>query len=435
MRSIRRFLIIVLLATVTLVNFLAALNGYRSSLATADKLFDEQLMHIAAIFTQHVDIQESQFIKNPITAFAFQVWENSRLLQHSPDAPTEPMAPFETGFHEVNFNQARWRVAVLRDGDRRWIEVAERIDNRFTLAENVINESILPLLLSVPILGFLIWFIVRRGLLPLQNLALALKQKHPDDLSAICNVAETEELSQLTVSINDLLERLSSALARESRFAANAAHELRTPLSVLKVHIYNLRKSAGDDTEALSRLEQGIDRLSHMIEQILALHISSQDRGNLAMTPLNIAALCREAISDSFPMFTLKQQDVELIAEESVVLKHGNAQSLRIMIDNVLTNASKYAPQEGSIKVQVSNKENFVVFVIEDSGPGIPDGERKQVFERFYRVGGDHHSSGETGCGLGLSVVKQVVDTHKATIELGQSTQLGGLCIIVTFPN
>lgn len=439
MRSIRRFLIIVLLATVTLINFLAALHGYRSSLAEAEKLFDAQLLQIAHLFSgKEIFASDTAVLSKPQLladddAIVYQVWTNDKLLLHSPNSPDQAIAPFVNGFHESNFSNFRWRVAVMPDGPGRWIQVAERIDNRFALAENVIIESVLPLVLCVPLIGVLIWLIVGWGIRPLRNLAIQLEEKHPEDLSPVTNLADTQELKQLVASVNDLLSRLACALERESRFAANAAHELRTPLSVLKVHLYNLSREGRQDQETIDQLEQGINRLGHMVEQILALHLSSQDRLNLILTPLDLVAACRQAISDNFSMFSLKQQEIELIAAGVATIK-ANTKSLQIMLDNLLTNACKYTPEKGSICVTIREDNRGVVLLIEDSGPGIPESEHEQVLERFYRVGGDHHSSGEVGCGLGLSIVKQVVDGHGAKIELGHSTDLGGLSVTIRFP-
>lgn len=441
MRSIRNFLVIVLLAAVTLINFLAALHGYRSSLAAANQLFDDELVQLADLLALgQPQPGPDKSVANPDPSIAYQIWRNGELVLRSDNAPADLIAPRQAGFHDVNFSRYRWRTLAMNpagEGDR-WILVAERVDRRYVLAEEVIIESVVPIVACLPLIGLIIWFVVGRGLRPLQQLAGQLRRKRPEDLSPVRNTADTAELRQMVSSVNDLLQRLNNAFQREQRFAANAAHELRTPVSVLKVYLYNLEQElghpqAGQQSDTLRQLDEGLDRLSHSVEQILALHVNSRDSGYAPRESCDLVALSRQVISDCYTSFQLKDQDIELRGAPSASMECYPL-AIKTLLSNLIINANKYTPAGGQVRVTVDQDSEATRMVVEDSGPGISDEEREQVFERFYRSGGDHHSSGETGCGLGLSIVRQVVESHGGTVNLGTSAELGGLRAEILFP-
>lgn len=435
MRSIRNFLVIVLLAAVTLINFLAALHGYRSSLAAANELFDIELVQLADLLALGRPLPgPDRTVANPDTSIAYQIWQGDKLFLRSDNAPVRMIAPREAGFHDVNFSRYRWRSIVVEPtaDSGRWIMVAERIDRRFQLAEKVIIESVVPIVACLPLIGLIIWLVVGRGLQPLQQLAGQLRRKRPEDLSPVNNTADTAELRQMVSSVNDLLGRLAAAFQREQRFAANAAHELRTPVSVLKVHLYNLEQELGGEHDTFRQLDEGLNRLGHLVEQILALHMNSRESGYAALESCDLVALSREVISDCYENFQLKDQDIELRGAPSVLLDCYPL-AIKTLLSNLIINASKYTPRQGQVRVTVNQFGERAVLVVEDSGPGISEEERERVFERFYRSGGDRHGSGELGCGLGLSIAKQVVDSHGGDIKLGVSDDLGGLRVEVLF--
>ena len=233
MNSIRIFLVTSILALVTLFTFVSALRGYQSSMDQAEQLFDSHLLVTAKLIA---NIQTSK--NNPETKLdskiAFQIWGDNKLIAHSSGAPKEAMAKQQPGFDYQNFAGYRWRTLSYYSQER-WIMVAERSDIRFGLAENVVTKSLLPTLLGLPILGFLIWLIVTGGLRPLRKLAAELSSKQGDDLSPLSTVVPKQELAQIISSTNGLLRRLEASLEREKQFASDAAHELRTPISSLKI--------------------------------------------------------------------------------------------------------------------------------------------------------------------------------------------------------
>jgi len=448
--SIRVFLVVVILAAITLFSFLAALRGYQSSMLEAERLFDKQLLDTARLIANiHTDRDASNI--NHDSALAFQVWQGNQLKAYSSNAPDKPLSALESGFGYSNFDGFRWRTIAYYDpATRYWVLAAERTDLRYMLAENVILNAIYPILLGLPIIGLLIWLIVSHGLRPLRELADMLGSKQPEDLSPLVIDSPRLELSKIISSSNGLLQRLETSLQRERQFASDAAHELRTPISILKVQLYNLEQSL--DGVQLDELQATAARLAHIVEQILALYRSSPDQYNATFVPIDLAALAQEVMAENFTNFEDKQQSLEFHGERAQIM--GDRFALLTLLQNLLSNANKYTPRGGRIEVNISQGPadsnglpgssangtrsaapgREVLLSIEDSGPGISEDQRAAIFDRFYRIGADRHQSGESGCGLGLAIVQRIVDLHHAVIEVGVSTKLKGASFRIRFP-
>ena len=252
MNSIRSFLIAVILSVMTLSIFLSALHGYRSGIFNARQIFDSELADTAQLLSVvRNDYHPGEIAALETTRYVFQIWQGTTLLVRSANTPDMPIAPFKSGFHDRNFNTHRWRTySLYNETSGRWVITAERLDIRNSLAENIVLESVLPVMLLLPVLAVLIWIVVGRGLAPLERLANVLGHKRADDLSPIPLENQPVELTRLTRSANDLLARLKASFEREKQFTANAAHELRTPVSALKIHLHNLSRELPDGDDA-----------------------------------------------------------------------------------------------------------------------------------------------------------------------------------------
>jgi two-component system sensor histidine kinase QseC len=433
--SIRRFLVIVIIATIALLNFLAVLQGYQASMKKAQVLFDAKLMDTLQLFVTVSSnaLPTRSNSEAGLENMALQIWQGGeQLLYRTANTPTTPISHFEPGFSDTNFNHYRWRTLAYHDADKqRWYLLAERIDTQSLLAETVVLESVLPTLLSLPLIGVLIWWITGVGLKPLQELAKELTAKKTNDLNPITISSTPKELATVVDSTNQLLQKLADAFQRETLFAADAAHELRTPLAILDVHLHNLLEQYPDNEHAL-QLKKGFARQKHVIEQILSLYRSSQKSISERFTSVLISPLLQEVIADELVDIESRQQTIALYADNESVI--GDDFSLRTLFKNLISNASKYTPVQGEIEIRVMNQEDGIHITIEDSGPGIPDAEYERVFDRFYRIKGDQHDSNITGCGLGLSIVQYIAVLHQVNIELGQSETLGGLKVTLKFP-
>lgn len=437
MKSIRLYLLLALIATITLVNFVSLLRGYQSSMEEAQNLFDSRLQSmaklIAAANSEHVQSKLSSQQKTPFVFF--QIWDDTgNLITRSQNAPIRPLSGMIQGFHDINYQNYRWRNYVYQDiALKRWIVVSERSDIRYELAEGVVQESIFPIVFSIPIAALIIWWAIGIGLRPLRDVTRQLTQKQADDLSPLELENTPTELTRLVQTTNDLFRRLDEAFLREQRFSADAAHELRTPISVLKVHLHNLQQTMGDEeSQELALLAQGIERMGHLIEQILALYSNSPDQAAVKFADIDLYKIAQNQIARLYPQFERKQQSIELYGDSA--LMEGDEFALETLLQNLLTNANKYTPEHGSIIVEVAASEQGFTLTVEDSGPGIPKEQYQRVFERFYRLHGDQHHSGIVGCGLGLAIVKHVVDLHHAQIQLGASRFASGLMVTVVFP-
>lgn len=436
MKSIRLYLLLALLATITLVNFVSLLHGYQSSMQKAQNLFDSRLESTAILIASANSRQVGQeTVTNQQTPYTFfQIIDDSgQLLTRSENAPDKVMGELDEGFHIINFGSYRWRNYVYRDTVlQRWVVVAERIDIRYMLAEDVVMESLLPIVMAIPVAALIIWFAVGIGLKPLNAFASQLSERKADDLRPIELDRVPKELTTVVNNTNSLLLRLAEAFDREQRFSADAAHELRTPVSVLKVHLHNLRARLGNDDEDIILLRDGVERMGHLIEQILALYRTSPDQAAVKFESVDLFKLVQSLIARSYHAFESKQQEIEMDGESHII--EGNVFALDTLISNLLNNANKYTLEKGRIHVVVRRHEEGVLLRVEDSGPGIPEEQYQRVFERFYRLHGDQHNSGVIGCGLGLTIVKHIADLHRAHIQLGTSAWGHGLKVDVIFP-
>lgn len=429
MKSIKLYLVIAILSTMTLLNFLAALHGYRSSVAAANNLFDTQLRETANLLDSFSDEMASEHPSERLV-FQFWTWDQARLLHTS--GPSEPISDFAEGFGYKNFSGYRWRTFTLFSSERkRWTLVAERTDKRFLLAEVIALESIVPVVISLPLAGLLIWIIIRRGLSLLSRLAEDLARKKAGDLSAMQYDHTPRELTPVVLSINALFAELENALEREKRFAADAAHELRTPIAALRIHLHNLKHDLVEHRDKIDVVNGDVLRLEHLVEQILSLYQTTPAHFQARMENIDLYELAKDVIVEMYAEFEKKTQTVELSGERAEL--NGDANALTIMLHNLLINANKYSPVDGRIDVNVVRQHGKVVLTVSDTGPGIPESEYHRVFDRFYRVGGDRHASQVSGCGLGLSIVKHIAELHGAQIKLSSPPGHSGLVVTVVF--
>ncbi len=474
--SIRRYLVLTLVAVLTLITFIAAIQGYKASMARAEKLFEQQLVDFAQIVKglhQTFDNKERQFVAiKQQTSFAFQVWQGDNLVIRSANSPIKPIMSLHkspTHFGEVNFAGQRWRTIYLASSpgstqsnaqsntqgtplevndNKLVVIVAQPLEKQFLLAQEVILAAVTPMIIAIVLLSFLIYGIITQGLKPLHKLTTALANKRSNDFTPLALQVDNSELSRVVTTLNQLLARLNLAFERERHFAADAAHELKTPLSVLKINVHNLSRGLNEQGQQypenlIKPLTVSVDRMGHVIDQILHLNRTNPDQINQSQQQVKLKPLLQAVIGELYQGIANKQQTITLTSDE-IILK-GDELSLQLMLTNLISNANKYTPQQGEIKVSTKYLQNGnnqrgsqnttakIAIIIEDSGKGIPAEEYHRVFDRFYRVGGDQHDSSVLGCGLGLTIVKHIVDIHRGTIVLSQSKLLGGLRVEVLF--
>lgn len=433
MTSIRLYLIIALLSAVTLGNFVAAVYGYRQSSDEAEALLDTQLADTSALI-QALRPARNAVSPPPSERLAFQVWSADGALVHrSANSGRTPITSFEHGYRDENFEGHRWRVLSRFDqSSAQWLMVAERIDIRIELTDNIIMRALMPIIVSLPLIAAIVWLIVGNGLSLIGKLANELRSKKADDLSRLHTENPPVELAPVVEAINDLLRRLQASVRRERRFSSDAAHELRTPLAAIKVHVHNLKRQLPENSEALETLDRDLNRLGHLIEQILLLYRTAPEQYQANMQELDLYTLAQQVVAALYDDIECKKQTISLHGASQKIV--GDEASLIILLSNLIQNASKYSPEGASLTVSVEREELGILLGVRDSGPGIPLTEINQVFDRFHRVGGDRHDSSVEGVGLGLSIAKHIADLHHADISMQNNENGPGLTVSVLFP-
>ena len=333
------------------------------------------------------------------------------------------------------------------------VQVAETLDKRAQLANEIVTGVILPQFLVLPLAVVLIWFGLARGLGPLSELIERIHRRRPGDLSPIAAAAAPEEVQPLIRSINELMQQLDASLKGQQRFIANAAHQLRTPLAGLKMQTElalrqsGRREDAAELQQSLAQMALSTERASRMVNQLLALTRAEKSAESVAAAPphrrLDLGRLAEERVRESVPQALAKRIDLGFDAVPgSAVLVAGNDVLLAELAGNLIDNAIRYTPAGGvvTVRVRAGNQPDApaspgAVLEVEDSGIGIAPSERELVFERFYRVLGSCAAGDNLdGSGLGLSIVREIAFGHHAQVRISSREPGAGTVITVTFP-
>lgn len=404
-----------------------------SSFSKIQEYLDENGLSVMYIdFEEQDDEQQTENGHIYETKLAFQIWDNEgNLLVKSYNAPLEPMAAQNNGFNNIVVNNFNWRTFSLVSSNQQYRCItAERIDVRNDLIIKINNDLFYMFILLVPALSLIMYLSIDRGLKPLQRLASQINRRSGNNLELITNDYKYTEIVTIKNALNQLLYRLKETLAREKRITSDAAHELRTPLAAIRLHT-ELAKNAKNQqqkNESLDQVIHGVDRTTHLVEQLLTLARLEPELLSKDFTSLNLATLAIEETALLSPLALDKKIDISL-AEDKVENIKGNESSLRLLIRNLLINAISYTPPGGTITISLSNQNQQTVFVIEDSGPGISEKDRERVMQRFYRV--QNHQT--PGCGIGLSIVDRVVQMHQAELTLSAADNGTGLKVMIKF--
>jgi two-component system OmpR family sensor kinase len=231
--------------------------------------------------------------------------------------------------------------------------------------------------------------------------------------------------------LNGLLQRLAAALAAQRAFIADAAHALRTPLTAVHLQTQLVARTREDEArqQAIAALQQGVQRITHLVQQLLTLARLDPEAVQRPLTPLALSPLLHAVIAEHAPLAAEKAIDLGLARDDSACIM-GDADNLRILFGNLLDNAIRYTPAGGTIDVQLAHAPDAVHVEVADTGPGIPPADRERVFDRFYR----RDSTGVPGSGLGLAIVQTIAARHRARLTLGERDSGSGLVVRLTFP-
>jgi two-component system, OmpR family, sensor histidine kinase TctE len=315
-----------------------------------------------------------------------------------------------------------------------YVLVGETLTKRTEMTNEVILSMLLPQLLIILLVGALLFFGIRRGLQPLDKLKNELSLRKNNDLSPVDNTKVPTELQPLLNAFNDLLARVSGTIAKQQRFVADAAHQLKTPLAGLKTQaeLAFREKDASKTAHALDQINLASGNLSHLVNQLLSLTKAEPDGATfLELKPLDLQAFAQEVTGDWVVTALKKNIDLGFSSELKAAVIQGNAVLLRELINNLIDNAIRYTPAGGRITVGVKHENSTFVFYVQDSGIGIAAENQPLIFERFYRVLGTQ----QEGCGLGLTIVQEIAERHGATVSVISEGEAQGTLFLVTFAN
>ncbi len=300
------------------------------------------------------------------------------------------------------------------------------------LEKQIILDDLLMILVLFPISGFITFLLVQRALNTFEKVTQEVANRKLAYLEPVELSGVPKEIKPLVQEINQLLFRLKQGFEREKRFAADAAHELRTPLAALKTQAQVALRAEDPEMRklALQHVIEGVDRSTHLVQQLLTFsRLIAQAEVLIEMSDITLYKLVAEIIANMAPQAIDKQIDIELLPGNEKAIIQGNSKALNTLIFNLVDNAIRYTPSGGAIVVSIEKDKNHIILKVSDNGNGIPEEFRSRLFERFFRVLGND----TPGSGLGFAIIEQVAKLHKAEINIQAPTSGKGLEVSVIF--
>jgi two-component system, OmpR family, sensor histidine kinase TctE len=443
--SIRRRLLIFLTGSLLVMIVGAAIVTYRVAVYASNDAYDRSLLDPALDIADHVSSDGARaridlpqkaleaLTYDQLDKVIFQVrTEGGEFVEGVPELPMPP--PVSSGQHlffDGMYRGDRIRLVALHAPAGFVIQIGETLNKRNRLISEILLAELVPTLLVAAAAIALALLGVAHGLLPLEHMRAELLGRSPRDLRPIPETAAPIEVTPAIDAFNGLLDQLRDASTMQQRFLANAAHQLRTPLAGLQMHLELLlrRELPPDIASELQRMHSATVRAGRLANQLLALakaeSVPDQDR---APEVVDLMAIADSAARDWPPGAIAQKIDLGFALASAPML--GDPVLLQELLDNIIDNALRYTPAGGTVTVSTGVRDGKPYLCVEDTGPGIPADERGKVVERFYRIAG---TTGD-GSGLGLAIVKEIVDRHLGRLEIDSHPANGGTCIRVIFP-
>lgn len=455
MKSIRQRILLRVLGLLLIGSLILSAISYGDATHEIEELFDAQLGQSARVLQGLLRLPQAQIDHQQLAAvlnesagqqptlghryeskLAYQVRDaDGQIIARSFNVPTIGIGEdtWEPGFASLGESDNQWRRYVLVDLEQQLaIWVGERADVRGELVGKIVRSTLIPDLIGIPLMLLLVWLAIGSGLKPLERMARQIRQRDPDSLQPMLISDLPAELEPMQAALNRMLDQLGQLLAREQRFIADAAHELRTPLAILQIHAENARAASDPDERdaALGHLLNATERAARLVSQMLTL-ARLTDEQQLQRQPVDLKQTCRIELAQLLPLALKRHQDLQFDIDpelpETLKMEPGG---LGMLLQNLLGNAIQNCPDRGTIRLHLQREHAPIpclLLSIENSGEPVPIVERSRLLERFY-TGSNH-----PGAGLGLSIVQRVVERHHGTIELNTSS-LGGLRVDIRLP-
>ena len=452
MTSIRARLMLSLLAALAGAAALVGGITYRNVLHETEALFDYQLRQMALSLRDQGEIAsgDAAALNDEGLDFVVQIWRIDGRSVYASRAHRALPAQAVLGLAEIRVDGERWRSFAVAARDK-VIQVAQPVRIRQGLAADAALRGVLPLVLAAPVMAAALWWLITRSLRPLARVASQVGEQDAAALQPLPAADLPDEVAPLVAALNALLARLGQAWGQQRAFVADAAHELRSPLTALKLQAQVLRRlreppaaagapsvSPADRAAALDALVAGVDRASRLVEQLLTLARSEPGAPAPTAQQVALAALLRQVLADhAAALAAARGSQIELLVDDApgaaepapVITVAGDPAALAVLVRNLVDNALRYTPAGGQVRLTLSSPPTGPLLTVDDNGPGIPEAERERVFERFVRGAA---AADAAGSGLGLAIVRSIAQRHGASVVLGESP-LGGLRVAVQF--
>ena len=444
-RTIRRRLLLLLISILLLLVATGAAVTYRAAVGAANDAYDRSLLDPALELARNIrsdhgvarlDLparaQETLTVDRT-DQIVFQVLDPSGALVAGV-AQMQPPPLLSAGEHAYFDGIQRGhpvRVVALRTEGGFVVQVGETLEKRRRLVGEILIAELVPTLLIAFACVALTWIGVAHALAPLDRLRTELLARSAQDLRPVTDIDATEEIEPLVAAFNRVLAQLKEASASQKRFLANAAHQLRTPLAGLQMHLeLLLRRDQPREAKAeLDRLHQATVRAGHVSKQLLALAKADNAAGGaVSLEEIDLYDIAAAVARQWVPEAIARKIDLGFALAHVTVL--GDPRLLSDLLDNLVDNALRYTPGGGAVTVRCGATDGRPVIGVEDTGPGIPAEEREKVLERFYRVPG----TGGDGSGLGLAIVKEVAERHGASVAIATPASGRGTLVTISFP-
>lgn len=396
------------------LSIIAGAFSYYQTYHEAEELQDDLLRQTAAYI-------------NPKTTDYTQIGsENHILIQTFGQEDTVPLSDtLGEGFHTIkgsvddddDDDDDEYR-AYIRQTPQGKIAVLQETEYRDDLAATAAYQSVLPLLIALPLMILLTVWITYRAMRPVKTLSASLGKRRSDDLSPLDGEGVPSEIQGFVTAINQLLQRTGENIRRQQRFIADAAHELRSPLTALSLQAERLTKLPQSDEarEQTGLILQSIQRNRHLLEQLLTHARAQGSETQRNLTNISLQAQFRRVLQELMPLALDKQQDIGVAVENDLRIRADDTE-IYTLIKTFTDNAIRYTPAGGRIDIGFSETPTTLTIWVEDDGPGIPAAERSRVTDAFYRILGTE----QQGTGLGLSIADAIAKRYGGKLILADS--------------
>jgi two-component system, OmpR family, sensor kinase len=424
--SIKRFLLIYILLSVIFIYGLISLVSYTVSKSELDELYDANLQQVAsAITAQHIAIKDitrlydksqsghDSKIDREEEFYVRVLNKDNKILYVSHPNASVPF-PSKLGLSTQKYLNKEWRFFSV-NANQETIQVAQSLELRKETIADMALSLMASQLLFIPILVILILFAIKKALRPLAALSTAIQLRQSLELQPFPQDRIPAEIKPLVNALNLFMDRVSEMIEVIRRFTSDAAHELRTPITALKLQLTLVEqaKNKSEREQAISNLKSGIDRSEQLVSQLLILARIEPNTQVRKLEFFDLLSLVKESIGELLPLALVKNIDLGLTTSHSARI-NAVRHEIKILINNIIDNSIRYTPSNGQVDISILLNNQHIVLIVNDSGPGISQSDMDHVFERFYR--GQNKDS--KGSGLGLSIVHEIANQHNAKIEI-----------------